>query len=187
LPIVRPRLRAVALGFLGFTVLWPSIALGDPQISIALTIGGGAGELRAPQPQPLFHLGLHGDVMLFRKRDGQFDLGPYVEVLTRTFETFEAGGGASLLIPISEAVPIIVSGGPFVRASKWGAEGGLAGELFVGSRSFNFHSAYGFAIGGFAQIRAGFGPGNQLDVLGGLQIDLELLALPFVLLWQAFR
>ena len=125
--------------------------------------------------------------MLFRKRDGQFDFGPYVEVLTRTFETFEAGGGASLLLPISEAVPIILSGGPFVRGSALGWEGGIAGEMFVGSRSFNFHSVYGFALGGFAQARIGLGPANQLDILGGLQIDLELLALPFVLLWQAFR
>lgn len=179
---MRAKLHALALG-LG--LVWPSVARGDPQISTALTIGAGAGELRAPQAQPLFHLGIHGDVMLFRKRDGQFDLGPYVEVLTRTFETFEAGGGASLLIPITEAVPMIVSGGPFVRASKLGGEGGVAGELFVGSRSFNFHSAYGFALGGFAQARVGFGPGNQLDILGGLQIDFELLALPWILLWQA--
>jgi hypothetical protein len=159
----------------------------DPQISAALTVGGGAGELRAAEAKPLFHLGLHADVLLFRKRDGQFDFGPYVEVLTRTFETFEAGGGASLLLPISEAVPIIVSSGPFVRGSDKGWEGGLSGQLFVGSRSFNFHSVYGFVLGGFAQARVGFGPTNPLDVLGGLQIDLELLALPFVLLWQAFR
>lgn len=159
----------------------------DSQVSVALTLGGGGAELRAPAPKPLFHMGVHGDVMLFRKRDGQFDLGPYVEVLTRTFETFEAGGGATLLIPITEAVPIILSSGPFVRGSALGWEGGFSGGVFLGSRSFNFHSVYGFALGGFAQVRVGLGPTNPLDILGGLQIDLELLALPFVLLWQAFR
>lgn len=168
-------------------LLAPVVAHADPQISVAMTIGGGAGELRSPSPKALFHMGLHGDVMLFRKRDGQFDLGPYIEVLTRTFETFEAGGGASLLIPITEAAPLIVSGGPFVRGAQVGWDGGIMGGLFFGSRSFNFHSVYGFAIGGFAQARVGLGPAQQLDVLGGLQIDFELLALPFLLVWQAFR
>ena len=187
MPLVPEQSRLLALTAGAALFFGAADAHGDPQISAALTVGAGAGELRAPTPKPLFHLGLHADVLLFRKRDGQFDFGPYVEVLTRTFETFEAGGGASLLIPISEAVPIIVSSGPFLRVSDKGTEGGLNGMLFVGSRSFNFHSVYGFAIGGFAQARVGFGPTNQLDVLGGLQIDLELLALPFVLLWQAFR
>lgn len=194
MPVVpeQSRLHALRAGAIGLVLLASFEARADPQISAALTVGGGAGELRAPtmfepSPKPLFHLGLHADVMLFRKRDGQFDLGPYLEVLTRTFESIEAGGGASVLLPITEAVPIIVSTGPFIRGSAHGAEGGWVGGLFVGSRSFNFHSVYGFAIGGFAQARVGFGQTNQLDVLGGLQIDLELLALPFVLLWQAFR
>jgi len=170
-------------------------AAADPQVSAALTVGAGAGELRAAQAKPLFHLGLHADVMLFRKRDAQFDLGPYIEVLTRTFETFEVGGGASVLIPVTEGAPIILSGGPFARFARpsgtagtsEGWDAGIAGELFFGSRSFNFHSVYGFAIGGFFQTRVGLGPQQQLDVLGGLQIDFELLALPFLLIVQAFR
>lgn len=145
------------------------------------------GDLRDDKPAGVFHLGLHGDVLLLRKRDGQFDLGPYVEVLTRNFETFEAGGGASVLLPITEAVPVIVSGGPFARGGRRGFDAGVAAEVFVGSRSFNYHSVYGFAVGGFFQARAGLGPIKQLDLIWGLQIDLELVALPFLFVWQAFR
>lgn len=180
-------LRQPCLQTLSVVAAIASAARADPQVSVALTAGGGAGELRAAETGGLFHLGLHGDVMMFRARDGQFDAGPYVEVLTRTFETFEAGGGASLLIPVTEAVPLIVSGGPFVRGARAGWDGGVAGEMFFGSRSFNFHSAYGFAVGAFFQTRVGLGPAKQLDMLGGLQIDLELVALPFILVWQAFR
>lgn len=181
----QPRLHALIASVAAVAATRAGRA--EPQISVAATVGGGAAELRAPAPRPLFHLGLHGDVMLFRSRNGQLDAGPYVEVLTRTFETFEAGGGLSLLLPVTDAAPVILSGGPFLRGSASGWEGGVAGGLFFGSRSFNFHSAYGYALGGFAQVRAGFGPAQGLEVLGGIQMDLALLAMPFVLLFQALR
>lgn len=168
-------------------VLGGAHARAEPQASAALTIGGGVGELRAPSPVAAFHMGLRGDLLLLRDRNGQAAIGPYVEVLTRTFETFEAGGGAEVLVPFSESVPLVLSAGPFVRGSRVGWEGGVAGHAFLGSRSHNFHAVYGWQLGGFVDVRVGAGPGRQVDVLWGVQIDTLILALPFVLLVNAFR
>lgn len=166
---------------------WASPAAAEPQTSVAVTVGGGVADLRSRAPSAAFHLGVRGDVLLLRTQNGQAAFGPYVEVLTRTFETFETGGGATLLVPLSAAVPLVLSAGPFVRGSRAGWEGGVAGHAFLGSRSHNLHSIYGWQLGGFVDVRAGFGPAEPLDVLWGLQLDLELLALPFVLLAGAFR
>ena len=186
-PAARAASRRWGLAVVAAIVGTSARAGAEPQMSVALTVGGGVGEVRAPSPVGAFHLGLRGDVLFFRDRNGQAALGPYVEGLTRTFETFETGGGLSFLVPLSDAVPLVLSAGPFVRGSKVGWEGGLAGHAFLGSRSHNFHSVYGWQLGGFVDVRAGFGPAQQLDVLWGLQIDTEILALPFVLLINAFR
>jgi hypothetical protein len=187
--VTLPRWAALGAAL----VTWAGTGAAEPQTSVALTIGGGAGELRSPSPVAAFHMGLRGDLLLLRDRNGQGALGPYVEVLTRTFETFEAGGGLSVLVPLSDALPLILSAGPFVRgflprgSALGGWNGGVVGHAFIGSRSHNFHSVYGWQIGGFVDVRVGIGAPQQLDVLGGLQIDLEILGLPFLLLWNAFR
>lgn len=178
------RVRATLAGAL---VTWAASVGAEPQTSVAMTIGGGAADLRAPALSAAFHLGLRGDVLFFRNQNGQAALGPYVEVLTRTFETFETGGGATVLVPLSDSVPVVLSAGPFIRGSRAGWEGGLAGHAFLGSRSHNLHSVYGWQLGGFVDVRAGVGPAQQLDVLWGVQLDLELLALPFLLLAGALR
>jgi hypothetical protein len=132
-----------------------------------------------------FHMGVRGELLFFRKRDGEWAFGPYVEVLTRNFDALEMGGGLSLLMPVTELFPLVLSAGPHVRATeKLGWEPGVATTLFFGSRSFNYHSVYGMAVGLFAQGRFG---ATQADVLGGLQIDFEIFALPVLYLVNAFR
>ncbi len=159
----------------------------DPQFTAGLTAAGGAFDLRTRGPIGVFALGLRSDVLFFRKRDRDFAFGPYVETLSVAFETFEVGGGASLLIPITEHVPLVVSVGAHARGYDGGWEPGLEAMLWLGSRSYNFHSLYGLAVGGFVEGRYGLGDGRQADILGGVQLDLELFVLPFVLLYNAFR
>ena len=130
--------------------LLPSSASADPQVSVGLTLGGGAANLRT-SPLGVFHMGVQGDVLFLRKRDRDMAIGPYAEVLTVAFETFEVGGGVSWLIPVTEHVPLVLSAGLFVEG-RWG-----------------------------------LGDGQQADILGGVQLDFELFALPFVLLYNAFR
>ena len=59
--------------------------------------------------------------------------------------------------------------------------------IWMGSRSYNFDSVYGLAAGLFVEGRWGLGDGQQADILGGVQADLEIFALPFVLLYNALR
>ena len=120
-------------------------------------------------------------------------LGPYVETLTVAFETFEVGGGLSWLIPLSEHFPLVLSAGMHARGyegpvpGSWAWEPGVDASLFFGSRSLNFGSLYGLAGGLFVEGRWGLGDGRQADLLFGAAVDFELLAMPFILLVNAFR
>lgn len=184
----RRERGAFALGWLCASMLVGVPATAGPQISTGLTVGGGASELRAPSPIAAFHLGVRGELLFLRKRDGEWALGPYAELVTRNFDTLEVGGGLAVLVPVSELFPLVLSAGPHMRASeRLGWQPGVATTLFFGSRSFNYHSVYGMAVGLFAQGRFGVGDSKQVDVLGGLQIDLQILALPFLYLVNAFR
>lgn len=181
----RPEVVAGLVG-LASLLVEPAAARADPQISVGLTIGGGAADLRSA-PRGVFHLGIHGDVLFFRKRDRDMAFGPYVEALTVAFDTFEAGGGVSWLVPVFEHVPFVLSAGAHARGGAGGWFPGVSSTLWGGSRSLNFASVYGLAIGLFVQGRYGFGSAQQADILGGLQIDGEVFVLPFLLLANAFR
>lgn len=183
MPAIRRLAELVAVG----VWLTCGVASADPQISVGLLGAGGASELRTRGPIGVFAMGLRGDALFFRRGDRDFAFGPYAEVMTVAFETFEAGGGASLLIPITDQVPLVVSFGVHARGYDGGWEPGLETMLWMGSRSYNFHSLYGLAVGGFIEGRYGLGDGKQADILGGVQVDLEVFALPFILLYNAFR
>lgn len=164
----------------------PSRASADPQVSVGLTLGGGAANLRT-SPLGVFHMGVQGDVLFLRKGDRDMAIGPYAEVLTVAFETFEVGGGVSWLIPVTEHVPLVLSVGAHARGYAGGWEPGIHARIWMGSRSYNFESVYGLSAGLFVEGRWGLGDGQQADILGGVQLDFELFALPFVLLYNAFR
>ena len=179
---------ALEVAALSGTLALSSHAQADPQFSSGLTFGGGAAYLRTRGPIGVFTMGFHGDVLFFRKSDRDFAFGPYVQALTVAFETFELGGGVSFLIPVTEHFPLVLSAGLHARAfENNGWEPGMHARLWVGSRSFNFHSPYGLAAGLFVEGRYGLGDGQQADILGGAEIDLEIFALPFVLLYNALR
>jgi hypothetical protein len=179
---IRTVLELVALSSIAAS------AHADPQVSTGLDVGGGAAYLRTRGPIPAFTMGFHGDVLFFRKSDRDFAFGPYIDVLTVAFETFEFGGGVSFLIPVTEHFPLVVSAGLHARAfENNGWEPGMHARIWMGSRSYNFHSLYGLAAGLFVEGRYGLGDGQQADILGGAEIDLEIFALPFVLLYNALR
>jgi hypothetical protein len=165
-----------------------SRAHAEPQVSAGVTTGAALTDLRADNgPRLAYHLGARADVLFLRERAGTMALGPYVDVATAAFDTFEAGGGLSWLIPAGETA-FILSGGAFARTSRFGWEPGAATTLFWGSRSFNYHGIYNIGLGLFAQGRYGLaGDGRQADAILGAQIDFEYLALPFIFAYQAIR
>jgi hypothetical protein len=112
--------------------------------------------------------------------------GPYLDVKTVGFHNVNAGGGAEWALPVLAGFPLILGAGGFARAGgSGGVEPGVEGSLFFGARSYNFHSWYGLAAGVFAQTLWLPSSPSSLDVVVGAQIDAEILALPFLLAFEA--
>ena len=156
-----------------------------PQITSGVTTGAAFTDLRADYgPRVAYQLGGRLDLLFLREAPRDMALGPYVEVTTAAFDTFEGGGGLAWLVPTGSTA-FVFSGGGFARTSRFGWEPGVAGTLFWGSRSYNFHSTYAVGVGLFAQGRYGLGDGKQGDALLGVQVDLEYLVLPFVFVYEA--
>jgi hypothetical protein len=113
-------------------------------------------------------------------------VGPYVDAATASFHDFDAGGGVEWLLPVRDDLPFVLSAGGFWRNGEGHAWApGVEGTIFFGSRSYNFHSWYGLAAGLFAQMRWVPEEPRSLDLVFGVQIDAELLALPPLFLWEA--
>jgi hypothetical protein len=192
---------ASAASVMALVLAAASPALAGPQGTVGLTIGA-AGvspptEKVAPAVEPSrgywkqtdFHLGLRGDLMFLRASNADFGIGPYAEVLTNAFDQVQFGGGATLLLPVLDTLPIVVSGGAYARKGddRFGLTPGIATSIFWGSRSYNFHSPYVLAAGLLGEFRYGLGPNHETSIVVGAQIDLEAFALPFVFLAAAMR
>jgi hypothetical protein len=160
-------------------------AAADTQLGAALTTGAGLTDMRASNgPRVAYHLGGRFDALFLRDRAGTMALGPYVDVATEAFDTFQTGGGLEWLVPIGEPA-LVLSAGGFARTSRFGWEPGAEATIFFGSRSFNYHSPYSLSLGLFLQGRYGFGDGKQSDAILGVQVDLEYLALPALFIYEA--
>jgi hypothetical protein len=131
-------------------------------------------------------LGGRADVLLLRDHNGQMAIGPYVDAATAAFHDVDVGGGLEWLLPLTPDIPVVLSTGGLVRngdGRTWAP--GIEGTAFVGSRSFNFHSWYGLTAGLFAQVRWVPESPSTTDAILGVQLDLEVLALPALFLWDA--
>ena len=110
-------------------------------------------------------------------------------MLTHAFDEIQAGAGVSVLAPIHDAFPLVLSTGAYGRWSDdaRGVEPGIAAAIFWGGRSYNFHSRYGISAGLLAQVRFGLGGSKETAVVLAAQLNLALLALPFVYLFEAAK
>jgi hypothetical protein len=182
--------RFLTVGAIALSIVVSGSALADPQGNASLTIGvAGRGYHRRIWDKSEFHLGLHGDVLFGRSNTRSLGVGPYAEVLTDGFDEIQAGVGASILLPVIDSLPIVLSAGPYARLGPggFGLEPGIASGLFWGSRSYNFNANYVMAFGLFSQFRAGFGPSKDMTIIVGVQADLAFLALPIVYLVHAAK
>jgi hypothetical protein len=190
---IMARLGPVLLAAASFAVLalpsWRE-ARAEPQGNAALTIGvAGRGYDREIWDETAFHLGLHGDLMFFREDTRDFGLGPYLELSTLAFDELQFGGGASVLLPVIDWAPVVLSGGAYGRLGddSFGVEPGVTGQIFWGSRSYNFHSNYVMAVGLAGQLRVGLGESRETSIVIAAHIDLAAFSLPFVFLVEAAR
>ena len=189
---MRPQrsLRRVPARAAAFAALWVLALARDaearPQITSGVTSGAAFTDLRADNgPRVAYHLGGRLDLLLGREGPRDMAVGPYLELTTAAFDTFEAGSGVAWLVPTGPTA-FVFSGGAFARTSRFGLEPGVAGTVFWGPRSHNYHSSYAVGAGLFAQGRYGLaGDGHQADVVVGVQLDLVYLALPWVFAYEA--
>ncbi len=157
----------------------------EPQANAGLTLGAAAvGSEDQAFDHAEFHLGLRADLMLGRDEPDDFGLGPYLEIGTFAFDELQLGGGATVHLPIHPTLPLVAAAGPFARVGDdgFGFEPGLAGSLFWGTRSYNFHANYVMAAGLLVGYRHVFGDSGESALLIAAQLDLAVLALPVVLL-----
>jgi hypothetical protein len=125
-----------------------------------------------------------GDLLFGRERNGDFALGPFLEVSTAGFFDARIGGGASLLVPVHGDFPLVASAGVYAHELRAAA---LGGTLFWGARSYNFHGRYGLALGLFAGATVDLGDRKETLVVVGADVDAFFLAAPFLLLADAVR
>jgi hypothetical protein len=131
--------------------------------------------------------GLRADVLFGRSHSLDFAAGPFADVTTMGFDDVRFGGGASALLPVHPFLPLVFSGGGYARKSELGWEPGIEGYVFFGSRSYNFHSSYGIAAGLIAGLHYGLGDSRETAIVIALQIDGQILLLPFVAAYQLVR
>jgi hypothetical protein len=165
----------------------PARAHADPQINAGVTVGGVVEDAVGPSPpSAAFHLGARADALFLRTSPRDMGIGPYLDVATSNFHNVDGGGGVEWLLPVAEDWPIVLSGGGFARngaGRTWAP--GVEGTVFLGPRSYNYHSVYGLAFGLFAQTRWVPASPSTMDLVFGVQVDAEILALPVLLAWGA--
>jgi hypothetical protein len=182
--------RALLFALPAATLLAPSAAHAEPQATAGLTLGAaGAGIDRKIWDATLFHMGLRGDVLFGRTKNSDFGFGPYAEVLTHAFDEIQFGAGVSVLLPVIDYLPVVLSAGAYGRRGDddFGLEPGVAGQLFWGSRSFNYHANYVMTAGLIGQMRYGLGASKETSIIVGAQIDLVILSLPALFVINAIR
>lgn len=185
----RVAAAPAVLALVALAITGARTAHADPQTSLGLTAGYAARDLD-DHARGAVTLGVRGDVLFLRTRNRDMAIGPYVEALTLAFHDVQLGGGVSWLLPGLDEPAIVLSTGAFARdTSALGWKPGVSGGVFVGFREHNFSSAYGMANGLFVQGRLGLGDASprQAEVLGGVQIDVALFTLPFLLAWGAIH
>jgi len=180
------RAKGAAVAVVMSQLAWTAGASAEPQANIAVTTGvAGRGTDAAWWSETKFHLGGRADVLFGRERNLDFGWGPYAETLT-SFDDLTAGGGISALVPIHPYLPAVLSAGGYAwNGPDGGWEPGVTGQLFWGSRSFNYHSWYVMAGGLALQARWGLGDSKERTIIIAAHIDGEILALPFLMLFEA--
>lgn len=175
----------VAIGFAAACLLVTPFVHADPQANFGLRPGvAGVGEDQWWDRTKL-HLGAHGDVLFGRTRNTDFGIGPYAEILTQA-SSLQGGAGVTVHLPVHSYLPVLLSAGGYER---WhpdvGWSPGIACQVFLGSRSYNYHSSYVMAGGLVAQVRYGIGPVEERSIVIAAHLDGQVLSLPFLLLYEA--
>jgi hypothetical protein len=156
----------------------------------SIRLGGGLGSRRVEESRKLImDTNLRADWLWGQPSDRSIRVGPAVEVRTANFSTLEGAAGATLLLPMHPGWPLQLSS-LFGYAGRFGNYGDSA-AVFVGTaafgyRSYNYHSRYGVGINLYATTRVDLHGTGSLEVVGGIEFDLQLgLLIPALMIKMA--
>jgi hypothetical protein len=163
--------------------------LADPsprlQLNTAFVTGlCGIGDPESLWDESAWCNGLRADALFGRARNTDFAIGPYAQISSAGFWDARYGAGLSVLVPVSGDFPLILSvgaGGHELEAPA------LEGWLFFGPRAYNFHSIYSVSAGLLLGFQRDLGGDDASQIVVAAQIDGLVLALPFLLAYQALR
>lgn len=154
----------------------------EVQIGSRLALGGGA-EMPEWQgdPSPLFELGIRAEALFGERFADRLRIGPALDLRTANFRTFEAAGGAMLLVPFGWgfALTAMAGAGYAIRdpyAAGIDRHGAIAvATLGLGYRPYDHFDAYGHGISLYASGRAAFAGWEGWEITGGVEVDFEFL------------
>lgn len=166
----------------------PAVARADPQWNAALVTGlCGRGDGEAFWADTCWYNAGRADVILGRNRNADFGIGPHLFASTADFDDLRLGAGATLHVPAHAYVPALLSASGYARSAGASWQPGVAAELFLGSRSYNFHGSYVMATGLVLGYHHGLGATPEHTVVVALQLDGLLTAMPLLLGYQWIR
>jgi hypothetical protein len=143
----------------------------------------GVGADGRPWEETRFCSALVGDLLFFRERSRGVGFGPYLELGSAGFWDARFGGGGSLLLPVSEVFPLVVSVGIYDHELRTAS---LGATVFWGARSYNYTSSYNWALGVYASAYRDW-EGRDTLISMGVEVDGFFIAAPFIYAFQALR
>ncbi len=172
--------RRASVVFAGVLLVSPGVAA-YPQWNLGLTLGGGARLAPVDAREVLITAAVRTDATFGARTPYAWRAGFFGWVGTTDFVTLDVAAGGVLQMPVSASFPLMLSAGVIADVVPEPGRVGVLGRLWWGTRSLNYHSSYGMAAGLWVEGRYRPGDGSA-DVLAGVDLDLRVLALPFIAL-----
>lgn len=180
------RAARIALALPLALLLRAGDAFADPQWNLALTLGGGARWQGADRPDGLFALGARGDVLFGPRTPYAARVGPWVSARTDDADDLVLGAGVSAQLPVTVDLPLVLSAGGVAGVLPDAVRAGVVGRVAWGPRSYNDHGAY--VMAGSVWVEGRYFPRDGGgDVIAGIDLDLRLLTIPVVMLYEFLR
>lgn len=160
-------------------------ARADARFSARLGTGGGAALVRGSPADGLFEARLVADLLLGARRADHVRAGPFLDVRTGDFTTFEAALGGTLALPLGGSFVLAPSVGVGLATRRREDDGALGlARLWLGYRPYNYLFGYGYGLGFYVDARAGLGGPARWEITGGVEVDLQfVIGIPILFLY----